>query len=166
MRTLSLIFLILIVTSCATTSDDTRNEILAKKLIENSHSSYKDANFEVTSFNNIALITGQVSSADMIPIATKEAEKLRNVRKVYNELRVAGPTSMIARTNATWLTTKVRSALAAEESTDTSLIKLVTENGVVFMMGLLSRAEAAAAVDIARKTKGVQKIVKLFEYMN
>ena len=102
----------------------------------------------------------------MIPIATKEAEKLRNVRKVYNELRVAGPTSMIARTNDTWLTTKVRSALAAEESTDTSRIKLVTENGVVFMMGLLSRAEAAAAVDIARKTKGVQKIVKLFEYIN
>ena len=166
MRTLFLIFLTLTISSCATTSDDSRNESLAKKLIEKSHSAYEDANFAVTSFNGVALITGQVPSADMIAIATDEVEKLRNVRKVHNELRVAGPTSMIARTNDTWLTTKVRSALAASEHTDTSRIKLVTENGVVFMMGLLSRTEADAAVDVARQTKGVQKIIKLFEYMN
>ena len=166
MRTLFLIFLTLTISSCATTSDDSRNESLAEKLIEKSHSAYENANFDVTSFNGVVLITGQVPSADMIPIATDEVEKLRNVRKVHNELRVAGPTSMIARTNDTWLTTKVRSALAASEHTDTSRIKLVTENGVVFMMGLLSRAEADAAVNIARQTKGVQKIIKLFEYMN
>ena len=166
MRILSIIFLVLAVSSCATTSDDSRNESLAKKLIKNSHASYKDTNFEVTSFNGIALITGQVPSAKLIPLATNEVEKLRNVRKVHNELRVAGPTSMIARTNDSWLTTKVRSALGAAKDTDTSRIKVVTENGVVFMLGHLSRAEADNAVDIARQTKGVQKIVKLFEYMN
>ena len=166
MRILSIIFLILAVSSCATTSDDARNESLAKRLIKNSHAGYKDTNFEVTSFNGIALITGQVPSANMIPLATDEVEKLRNVRKVHNELRVAGPTSMIARTNDSWLTTKVRSALSAAKNTDTSRIKVVTENGVVFMLGHLSRTEADDAVEIARQTKGVQKIVKLFEYMN
>ena len=151
-------------TSCASTLNDSRNEALATKLIKNSHSIYEDANFEVTSFNGIALITGQVPSADLIPIATVEVEKLRNVRKVYNELRVAGSTSMIARTNDSWLTAKVKSALASSEETHTSRIKVVTENGVVFLMGLLSRTEADAAVNIARQTKGVQKIVKLLEY--
>ena len=87
-------------------------------------------------------------------------------RKVHNELAVAGPTSMISRTNDSWLTTKIKSALAAEEDTDATRIKVVTENGVVFLLGLLSRAEADAAVAVTRDIQGVQKIVKLFEYMN
>ena len=102
----------------------------------------------------------------MIPLATHEVERLRNVRKVYNELAVTGPTSMISRTNDSWLTTKIKSALVAAEDTDASRIKVVTENGVVFMMGLLTRAEADAAVNITRQIQGVQKVVKLFEYMN
>ena len=73
---------------------------------------------------------------------------------------------MISRTNDSWLTTKIKSALAAEEDTDATRIKVVTENGVVFLLGLLSRAEADAAVAVTRDIQGVQKIVKLFEYMN
>ena len=79
---------------------------------------------------------------------------------------VAGPTSIISRANDSWLTTKIKSALAAAEDTDASRINVVTENGVVFMMGLLTRAEADDAVDITRQIQGVQKVVKLFEYMN
>ena len=171
MRILSLIFLLLAISSCATTSvseafDDSRNASLAEKLIKASHPGYIDTNFEVTSFNGIVLITGQVPSPKMIPLATHEVERLRNVRKVHNELTVAGPTSMISRANDSWLTTKIKSSLVATEDTDASRIKVVTENGVVFMMGLLTRAEADAAVDITRHIRGVQKIVKLFEYMN
>ena len=146
--------------------EDTRNASLAKKLIKNSHKRFGDANFEVTSFKGIILITGQVPSAEMIPIATTEVESLRNVRKVYNELVMAGSTSMLSRTNDSWLTTKVKSALAAKEETDATRIKIVTENGVVFMMGLLSQEEADAAVKTAREIQGVQKIVKIFEYIN
>ncbi len=120
----------------------------------------------MTSFKGIILITGQVPSAEMIPIATTEVESLRNVRKVYNELVMAGSTSMLSRTNDSWLTTKVKSALAAKEETDATRIKIVTENGVVFMMGLLSQEEADAAVKTAREIQGVQKIVKIFEYIN
>jgi osmotically-inducible protein OsmY len=60
----------------------------------------------------------------------------------------------------------VKSALSASESSDATRIKVVTENGVVYLMGLLTRAEADAAVDIARDIHGVQKIVKVFEYIN
>ena len=171
MRILSLIFLLLAISSCATTSvseafDDSRNASLTEKLIKASHPDYKDTNFKVTSFNGIVLITGQVPSAKMIPVATHEVERLHNVRKVHNELTVAGQTSMISRANDSWLTTKIKSSLVAAENTDASRIKVVTENGVVFMMGLLTRAEADAAVDITRQIQGVQKVVKLFEYMN
>ena len=88
------------------------------------------------------------------------------MRKVHNELTVAGKTSYLSRTNDSWLTTKVKSAMAAAESADSTRIKVVTENGVVYLMGLVTREEADAAADIARHIQGVQKIVKVFEYMN
>lgn len=171
LRFLLCALMLLTLVGCTTTTvseafEDTRNASLAKKLIKNSHKRFEDANFEVTSFEGIILITGQVPSAEMIPIATTEVESLRNVRKVYNELVVAGSTSILSRTNDSWLTTKIKSALAAEEDTDATRIKIVTENGVVFMMGLLSRKEADAAVRTAREIRGVQKIVKIFEYIN
>ncbi|MBT5876387.1 MAG: BON domain-containing protein, partial [Candidatus Latescibacteria bacterium] len=75
-------------------------------------------------------------------------------------------TSVISRTNDSWLTTKTKSALSASDKADASRIKVVTENGVVYMMGLLTRAEADAAVEITRQIQGVQKIVKVFEYIN
>lgn len=160
-----------LLSACTTSSvsgtfDDTRNESLARQRIEAAHPAFKDANFSITSFDGMVLITGQVPAADMIPIATAAVEPLRNVRRVFNELTVAGMTSIISRTNDSWLTTKTKSALSAHETTDATRIKVVTENGVVFMMGLVTRSEADAAVEVARGVQGVQKIVKLFEYIN
>jgi osmotically-inducible protein OsmY len=91
---------------------------------------------------------------------------MRNARKVYNELIVAGKTSLLSRTNDSWLTTKVKSAFSTAEFSDATRIKVVTENGVVFLMGLLTREEADEAANIAREIQGVQKVVKVFEYIN
>ena len=166
-----LILTLFLTTSCTVNSvgeafDDSRNESLAKKRVQDAHPGLADANISVTSFDGIVLLTGQVSSANLIPIAAAQVEPLRNVRKVHNELTVAGVTSLLSRTNDGWLTTKVKSALSATESADAARIKVVTENGVVYLMGLLTRAEADAAVNITRDIQGVQKIVKLFEYIN
>jgi osmotically-inducible protein OsmY len=163
--------LVLTVSGCTTTSvssafDDSRNESLAAKRISSVHPGLKDANISVTSFQGIILITGQVASADLIPLATAEVEPLRNVRKVHNELVVAGETSLLSRTNDSWLTTKVKSALVASDETDATRAKVVTENGVVFLMGLTTRAESDAIVEVTRGIAGVQKIVKVFEYVN
>ena len=171
MHFLVLILALFLTTSCTVNSvseafDDSRNESLAKKRIMNVNPGLADANINVTSFDGIVLLTGQVSSADLIPIASAQVEPLRNVRKVHNELTVAGKTTLLSRTNDSWLTTKVKSALSAAESSDATRIKVVTENSVVYLMGLLTRAEADAAVDIARDIQGVQKIVKVFEYIN
>ena len=157
--------------SCTTTSvgeafDDTRNESLAKQRIRESHPGFADAHISVTSFGGIVLLTGQVASADLIPIATSAVEPLRNVRRVHNELQVAGATSFLSKTNDSWLTTKVKSALSTSEDSDANRIKVVTENGVVYMMGLVTRAEADAAVNTTREIQGIQKIVKVFDYIN
>lgn len=152
--------------SVGETFDDSRNESLAKKRVREADPGLAKANINVTSFDGIVLLTGQVSSADLIPIASAQVAPLRNVRKVHNELTVGGKTSYLSRTNDSWLTTKVKSAMAATEAADSTRIKVVTENGVVYLMGLVTREEADAAADIARNIQGVQKIVKVFDYIN
>ncbi len=167
----SLLILITTLGGCTTTSvdgaiNDAQNEALAKKRIHNADARFKDANINVTSFNGVVLLTGQVATAEMIPIATTAVQPLRAVSRVHNELEVAAKTTLIARTNDSWITTKVKSALLADETAQASSIKVVTENDVVYMMGLVSRAEADAAVAVIKDIQGVQKIVKLFDYIN
>jgi osmotically-inducible protein OsmY len=125
-----------------------------------------DAHLSVTSFNGMVLLTGQVQSEEVKLAAGAAIKDLRKVRTVHNELEIAGPTSMMARTNDAWLTTKVKTALFTGEDTEAGRVKVVTENGIVYLMGLLSRTEADAAVEKTRQVFGVQKIVKVFEYIN
>mgnify|MGYP001035805358 CR=1 FL=1 len=171
MRLLLVLFTLSLFPGCTVTSisssfGDSRNESLARKKINDAHPGLSKSHINVTSFDGIVLITGQVPSEDLVRLATAEVEPLRNVRKVHNELAVAGVTSMLSRTNDSWLTAKVKSALIASEKSDASRIKVVTENGVVYLMGLLTRAESDSAVEITRGIRGVEKTVKLFEYMN
>lgn len=146
--------------------DDQRTESLATKNIRNAHTQLEDAHFDVTSFNGIVLVTGQVPSEEAKTIAGDVVESLRNVKAVHNELKIAGPTSFVARTNDNWLTTKVKSVMAFSDQADANRIKVVTEDGVVYLMGLVTRGEAEAAVKLTRDIYGVQKIVKVFEYIN
>ncbi len=165
-KTITLVIVITgILVGCASYRfDDGRNETLAQRRIHNAHPELREAHIKVASFNGILLVTGQVSSPELIALVTQEAEALRNVRRVYNELALAGPTSLIARTNDSVLSTKVRLGITGTEDADSRRIKVVTENGVVYLMGLVTRAEAEAAVEVARQIHGVQKIVKIFEY--
>ncbi|MCB1692922.1 MAG: BON domain-containing protein [Pseudomonadales bacterium] len=146
--------------------DDQMTESRAKRVIREADPSLAEAHFNVTCFNGVALITGQVASEEAKKLAGDSVSKLRHVKLVHNELQVAGPTSMVARTNDTWLTTKVKSSLLVDGEVEGGRIKVVTEDGVVYLMGLVTRDEAEEAVSRARQTYGVQKIVKVFEYIN
>jgi osmotically-inducible protein OsmY len=152
--------------SLGTVWDDQMTETRAKRLIREAHPDLNDAHINVTSFNGIALISGQVPSAEAKELAGATVSKLRHVKTVHNELEIAGPTSLVARTNDSWLTTKVKTALVSDGEVDGNRIKVVTEDGVVFLLGLLTRNEADLAVERARQVYGVQKIVKVFEYIN
>ena len=146
--------------------DDQTTESRAKKVMRQAHPELEDAHLSVTSFNGTVLLTGQVPSEEARQAAGKAVEELRHVKSVHNELDIAGPTSMVARSNDVYLSTKVKTALITDDSIEGSRVKVVTEDGVVYLMGLLTRNEAETVVDRARQVFGVQKIVKAFEYID
>lgn len=149
-----------------TSIDDMMVASRAKSNIKNTNEQLSKAHIDVTSFNGVVLLTGQVPSEAAKREAEQAVEGLRNVQVIHNELEVAGPTSIPARMNDSYLSTKVKTALLADSDTEGGRTKVVTENGVVYLMGLLTRDEAEAAVSKAREVYGVQKIVKVFEYIN
>ncbi len=163
--------------SCTTLSDDPRSrttgayiddgfiESLALREIRASDPGFDSAHLVAVSYNGLLLLVGQVESEALRQKATRVAASLEKVRVVHNELEVGGPVSLIARSNDTWLTSKAKTKLLADEQLQGSRIKVVTENGVVYLMGLLPREEGDRAAAIVQTVYGVQKIVKVFEYL-
>lgn len=119
----------------------------------------------VVSYNGQILLIGQVPDEQVKQEAGSIANQVRHVRKVHNELEVAGPTSAIVRSNDAYLTSRIKVQMLADKRVSGGRIKVVTENGVVYLMGLVTPAEADLAVDITRSVAGVRKIVKVFEYV-
>jgi len=122
------------------------------------------ARLSVAAFNHTVLIVGQAPTDDLKKRAENLAYLIPKVSRVYNEITVEKPASLIASSNDMWLTTKVKTALLAEKGLSSSQIKIVTESGVVYMMGIVSHNQANLATACTQKVAGVQKIVKLFEY--
>jgi len=123
-----------------------------------------DVNISVTSFNGIVLLTGEVLTDEQRRRAGEIVEANPSTRKLVNELELAGKTSVIGRTNDALLTTKVKAQLFKDENTAPT-IKVVTEHGKVYLLGLVTPAEADAAVESAQNVPGVTHIVKVFEYI-
>ena len=119
-----------------------------------------------TSYNGVILIAGQTPRAELKDRAGQAARAVRGVSKVHNELQVMQPTSLIVRSNDALITSKVKTLMLADASVPSSRIKVITENGVVFLMGIVTRQEAASATSVVENADGVQKIVRLFEYSN
>ena len=88
------------------------------------------------------------------------------MKKVYNELQVQRPASLLARSNDSLLTTKIKTQMIADSSVPSARIKVITENGIVYLLGLVTREEADAATRVIQSVSGVQKVIRLFEYTN
>lgn len=127
---------------------------------------FQSANISINSFNGFVLITGQVPEQDMKSKLSDLVREIRGVRRIYNEVEISGNTSGLVRSSDTWLTTKVKSSLLAAEDIQGGRVMVVTENGVVYLMGLVSHAEGERVVAIARSTGGVQKVVQIFEWID
>jgi osmotically-inducible protein OsmY len=124
------------------------------------------AHVNVTSYNRRVLLTGEVPDAAAKAEVERIARGVENVVRVDNETIVAGVTSYTARSNDTLITSKVKGRFLDANRFNPLHVKVVTENGVVYLMGLVGKKEAADATEIARTTSGVQKVVRLFEYIN
>ncbi len=126
----------------------------------------KDAHINVTSYNRMVLLTGEVPTEAAKADAERIARAVENVRSVFNELRIAGNTAMQSRTNDSVITSKVKARFVDARKFSPVHVKVVTENGVVYLMGLVKKQEAADATEVARTTGGVTKVVRLFEYLD
>lgn len=144
--------------------DDSVISSMVKRQIRNSDAGFSTAHLVAVSYNGVVLLLGQVSSEALKNAATTQAEKIGKVRKVHNELEIGGPISYLARSNDSVLTAKLKSKLLVNAETSARRVKVITENGIVYLMGILPRVEAERVVDVARSVYGVQKIVKVFEY--
>ncbi len=124
------------------------------------------AHVNATSYNGIVLLTGEVPDATAQRQLTDLARSLPRVREVHNETVVAPATSLGDRSNDTLITSKVKTRLIEANQVPANLVKVVTERGVVYLMGLVSRREADAATNLAATTSGVARVVRVFEYTN
>lgn len=126
----------------------------------------EESHIEVTVFNQVVLLTGETPQAEWRQQAEEIAKSVPGTTRVYNQLSIEGPTSTLTRTSDSWITTKIKGEMLATEDLKSSSIKVVTENGVVYLMGIVNRQQADIAVDIARQVTGVQKVIKIFQYKN
>jgi osmotically-inducible protein OsmY len=120
----------------------------------------------ITSYNRMVLLTGEAPTETIKADIEKLIMGVDNVRKIFNEIAVAGNTSLASRSNDTLITSKVKTRFLTERKFQINHVKIVTENEVVYLLGVVTRQEADNAAQIASATSGVKKVVKVFEYLN
>jgi len=119
----------------------------------------------VTSYNMKVLLTGEAPDAGIKDELEKAIAGVTNVKGVINEVQVGGISSFSARSNDTYITSKVKARFIDANKFRANHVKVVTEAGVVYLLGLVTRKEGEDAVEIARTTAGVKKVVRVFEYI-
>ena len=142
---------------------DASIETKAKVNINASDEGYDDAHLSIVSFNGFLLLAGQVPSEALKTLATAVVRKIEGVRRIYNELEIGPATSVGTRSHDTWITTKVKSKLLASSDTPGTRVKVVTENSVVYLMGLLTEEEADRVSLEAGEVSSAERVVQLFE---
>ncbi len=118
----------------------------------------------VISMNRRVLLVGQVPNQMLKDRAVQIARANPDVLQLHDQLRIGNPVGFTTQSNDTWTTTKVKSRMFSDNELDAMRIKVITENGEVFLLGLVNASEADLAVDVARTTSGVRKVIKVFEY--
>jgi len=149
--------------------DDEGIEWKVKSAINENKSLSSQSHINVISLNGVVLLVGQTPTEALRQQATSLAKGIEKVRVVHNEMIVAAPNSYMTRTSDSYITSKVKTSLfkvKGHEDFDPTRVKVVTENGTVYLMGIVYRSEAGDAAKQASRVGGVQKVVKLFEYLD
>jgi len=140
----------------------------AIKVNLNANEALKKANISVVSFNGTVLLVGQVPSQELKNEATRIATSTNSsrIKTVHNELEVAGTTTFLSRSNDALLSAKLKTLMLADPTVAGLRTKVVTENGVVYLMGLVTQAEADQTAELIANSSGVTKVVRAFEYID
>jgi osmotically-inducible protein OsmY len=125
----------------------------------------EQAHVNVTSYNRIVLLTGEVPDAAARGAVEQAIGRIEGVRSVVNELAVMGKTTLTARSNDAVLSARVKAGFIDAKDLQVNTVKVTTERGVVHLMGRVTEREATRAVAVARSVPGVQKVVRVFEIL-
>lgn len=142
------------------------DEAIEAKAFDRLGKQFKDTvHVNVTSYNRNVLITGEVPDEATKAQVEHTVANILNVRKIYNELEISGLSSLTSRSNDTLITSNVKLRFVADKRFSANSIKVVTENGTVYLMGIVNHQEAHAAALVASGSQGVSRVVELFEYV-
>ena len=157
----------LVATDRRSTGAQVDDEAIELKISNNVGTGFGDrVHVNVTSFNGIVLLTGEVPTPDLVASIEQIARTTPKVRRIVDELAVIPVTDLNSRTNDTYITSKVKARFVEANKFAPNHVKVVTERQIVYLMGLVTHAEADTAAQIAATTSGVTRVVKLFEYLN
>lgn len=143
--------------------EDQSIEVKAIVNINAADTRFDHAHLVTVSYNGFVLLAGQVPSPELKTLAADEVREISGVRRIYNELEVGPAIGTLARTQDTWITSKIKAWLLGNVDTPGIRTKVTTENGVVYLMGLVTEEEAQRVADIAADITGVKRVVQLFE---
>ena len=126
---------------------------------------YDKNNINVIAYNNSLLLVGQVKSSALKEQVNKQLSEHFMSHKVYNELQVGHATSYATRLNDSWITSKIKSLITMNTRIDPLKVKVVTENSTVYLAGILDNESALEITKVARTTRGVKEVIRLFDYV-
>lgn len=151
--------------SVGTQVDDSTLELRVSSALSKDAQIKKEARINVTAYQGKVLLVGQTPNAELSSRAKQIAMGVEGTTEVFNEVHQGQPISLSEASNDTWITTKVRSQLLTSDQVKSSNVKVTTENGEVFLMGLVTDREAKAAADMASRVSGVKRVTTAFTFI-
>jgi len=146
--------------------DDAAVELKIRNAIFKEETFQGQVHISVTSMNGIVLLTGEAPTQPLIDHVVVKARKFAEIRQLVNEISLSGKSTVASRMNDTWITSKVKTILFKEIELDATRVKVITEYGKVYLMGLVTRKEGTTAANVVRSVSGVSRVIKVFEYLD
>lgn len=125
---------------------------------------WKQSHISAVSYNNAVLLVGQTPNEELKYQAEDAVKDIPNVKKVYNELSIGAPISIATRAEDSWITTQIKTKMLDTKGLNPAKIKVITENSIVYLMGLTTIEEEILATEVARTVTGVEKVVQVFDH--
>jgi len=151
--------------SFGTYMDDERLETVIKVNLRKANPELAEAHVNVTAFNGVILLSGEVPSEELRLDAGRTVQEMREVNSIHNRLLIKANSTVFSRSNDTWLSTKVRAKLISSDFIESERIKVVVENRIVYLLGLVTPKEAKKVSEMVATVGGVEQVVRVFEYI-
>ena len=152
--------------TAGTIIEDRSIETIVAVNLKADNQAFREARFNVVSHNGVVLLVGQIQNQSLKQKATEIIAKASSkIKRIHNELEISEKRGILSRGNDSWIATKVRTLILANDEVPSNQVKVTVENGVVYLMGILTESEGDKAANVARNVVGVKKVIKVFEYV-